>query len=51
VRCATTSGGRLSEAVEKLGKVSLYIDESPALTPSEVRARARRQAVSAASSA
>src|SRR3954469_10911251 len=36
--------GRLSEAVEKLGKVSLYIDESPALTPSEVRARARRQA-------
>ncbi|HEV7915403.1 MAG TPA: replicative DNA helicase [Albitalea sp.] len=36
--------GRLSEAVEKLGKVSMYIDESPALTPSEVRARARRQA-------
>ncbi len=36
--------GRLSEAVEKLGKVSLFIDESPALTPSEVRARARRQA-------
>jgi replicative DNA helicase len=35
---------RLSEAVEKLGKVSLYIDESAALTPSEVRARARRQA-------
>ncbi len=36
--------GRLSEAVEKLGKVSMYIDESPGLTPSEVRARARRQA-------
>jgi len=36
--------GRLSEAVEKLGKVSMYIDESPALSPSEVRARARRQA-------
>jgi replicative DNA helicase len=36
--------GRLSEAVEKLGKVSMFIDESPALTPSEVRARARRQA-------
>jgi hypothetical protein len=36
--------GRLSEAVEKLGRVSLFIDESPALTPSEVRARARRQA-------
>jgi replicative DNA helicase len=35
---------RLSEAVEKLGKVSLFIDESPALTPSELRARARRQA-------
>ena len=36
--------GRLSEAVEKLGKVSLFIDESAALTPSELRARARRQA-------
>jgi replicative DNA helicase len=36
--------GRLSEAVEKLGKVSLYIDEGSALTPSELRARARRQA-------
>jgi replicative DNA helicase len=36
--------GRLSEAVEKLGKVSMFIDESPALTPSELRARARRQA-------
>ncbi len=36
--------GRLSEAVERLGKVSLFIDESPALTSSEVRARARRQA-------
>lgn len=36
--------GRLSEAVEKLGKVSMYIDETPGLTPTEVRARARRQA-------
>jgi replicative DNA helicase len=36
--------GRLSEAVEKLGKVSMFIDESPGLTPTEVRARARRQA-------
>ena len=36
--------GRLSEAVDKLGKVSMYIDESPALNPSELRARARRQA-------
>jgi replicative DNA helicase len=36
--------GRLSEAVEKLGKVSIFIDEGSALTPSELRARARRQA-------
>ncbi|MEY4562833.1 MAG: replicative helicase [Pseudomonadota bacterium] len=36
--------GRLSEAVEKLGKVSMYIDEGSALSPSELRARARRQA-------
>jgi replicative DNA helicase len=35
--------GRLSEAVEKLGKVSLFIDEGSALTPGELRARARRQ--------
>jgi replicative DNA helicase len=35
---------RLSEAVDKLGKASLFIDESPALTPGEVRARARRMA-------
>jgi replicative DNA helicase len=36
--------GRLSEAVEKLGKVSMFIDETPGLTPTELRARARRQA-------
>jgi len=36
--------GRLSEAIEKLGSVSMFIDESSALSPSEVRARARRQA-------
>jgi replicative DNA helicase len=36
--------GRLSEAVDKLGKASLFIDETPALTPAEVRARARRMA-------
>ena len=36
--------GRLSEAVDKLGKSSIFIDESPGLTPSELRARARRQA-------
>ena len=35
---------RLSEAVEKLGTVSMFIDESSALSPTEVRARARRQA-------
>jgi replicative DNA helicase len=36
--------GRLSDAVEKLRNVSLFIDETPGLTPSELRARARRQA-------
>ena len=36
--------GRLAEAVEKLGKVSMYIDEGSALSPSELRARSRRQA-------
>ncbi len=36
--------GRLSEAVEKLSKVSMFIDEGSALSPNELRARARRQA-------
>lgn len=36
--------GRLSEAVEKLRSASVFIDETPALNPSELRARARRQA-------
>ena len=36
--------GRLSEAVDKLRNVSLFIDETPALTSAELRARARRQA-------
>ena len=36
--------GRLTEAVDKLSKASVFIDETPALSPSEVRARARRQA-------
>ena len=36
--------GRLAEAVDKLGKSSIFIDESAGLTPSELRARARRQA-------
>jgi replicative DNA helicase len=35
---------RLTEAIEKLRNVSLHIDESPGLTPSELRARARRLA-------
>ncbi|HEU4460025.1 MAG TPA: replicative DNA helicase [Methylibium sp.] len=36
--------GRLTEAVDKLSKSSIFIDETAALTPSELRARARRQA-------
>jgi replicative DNA helicase len=36
--------GRLSEAVDQLRNVSLFIDETPALTSAELRARARRQA-------
>jgi len=33
---------RLTEAIEKLRNVSLHIDETPGLTPSELRANARR---------
>jgi replicative DNA helicase len=36
--------GRLSEVLDLLHGVSLFIDETPALTPGEVRARSRRQA-------
>jgi replicative DNA helicase len=36
--------GRMSEAVHRYGRARLYIDDAPGLTPSEVRARARRQA-------
>jgi replicative DNA helicase len=36
--------GRLTEAVEKLGKAQIFIDETPALNPAELRARARRMA-------
>ena len=43
-RLADDEWGRLSEAVEKLRNVSLFIDETPGLTPAELRARARRQA-------
>ena len=35
---------RLTEAIEKLRHVSLHIDETPGLTPSELRANARRLA-------
>jgi replicative DNA helicase len=35
---------RLTEAIEKLRTISLFIDESPGLTPSELRANARRLA-------
>ena len=36
--------GRLTEAVDKLSKASVFIDETPGLNPAELRARARRQA-------
>jgi replicative DNA helicase len=35
---------RLTESIEKLRNVSLHIDETPGLTPSELRANARRLA-------
>jgi replicative DNA helicase len=35
---------RMSEAVERVKSASLFIDETPGLTPAELRARARRQA-------
>jgi replicative DNA helicase len=35
---------RLTEAVDQLGKVSLFIDETAALNPAELRARSRRMA-------
>lgn len=43
-KLADDEWGRLSEAVERLRNVSVFIDETPALTPTELRARARRQA-------
>ena len=36
--------GRLTEAVDKMSKAPLYIDETPGLNPAELRARARRMA-------
>jgi replicative DNA helicase len=35
---------RLAEAVDRLGRVQMFIDETPALNSSELRARARRMA-------
>jgi replicative DNA helicase len=35
---------RLAEAVDKLGKARIFIDETPALNSAELRARARRMA-------
>jgi replicative DNA helicase len=36
--------GRLAEAAEKVSRASIHIDETPALTVADLRARARRQA-------
>ncbi|WP_374431343.1 replicative DNA helicase [Ideonella dechloratans] len=35
---------RLTEAVDRLSKAAVFIDETPGLNPAELRARARRQA-------
>jgi replicative DNA helicase len=43
-RLAHDEWGRLTEAVERLSKSSIFIDETPALSNAELRARARRQA-------
>ena len=43
-RLADDEWGRLAEAVDKLGKVQMFIDETAALTVAELRARARRMA-------
>ncbi|MFN6936661.1 MAG: replicative DNA helicase [Tsuneonella sp.] len=43
-RLADDEWGRLTEAVDKMSQAKLFIDESPGLSPGEVRARARRVA-------
>jgi replicative DNA helicase len=43
-RLANDEWGRLSEAADKLKQARLFIDETPALTAAELRARARRMA-------
>ncbi|MBL8339823.1 MAG: replicative DNA helicase [Rubrivivax sp.] len=43
-RLAADEWGRLAEAVDRLSKSNVFIDETPALTVAELRARARRMA-------
>jgi replicative DNA helicase len=43
-RLAEDEWGRLAEAVDRLSKAHIFIDETPALTVAELRARARRMA-------
>jgi replicative DNA helicase len=43
-RLRTEEWERLTEAVDKLGQVQMFIDETPALNSAELRARARRMA-------
>ncbi len=43
-RLSDDEWGRLSETVEKLRKANVFIDETAALSPSELRSRARRLA-------
>jgi len=41
-RLAEEDWPRIDSAMTQLGNASIYVDETPALTPTEVRARARR---------
>ena len=43
-RLNTEDWPRLTHAIQKLNDTQIYIDETPALTPVELRARTRRQA-------
>jgi len=43
-RLADDEWGRLAEAVDRLSKANVFIDETPGLTVAELRARARRMA-------
>ncbi len=44
MRCDNEEWERLAEAVDRLGRVQMFIDETPALDSAELRARARRMA-------